>query len=186
MSYQGKDSIADWSDLVEQIQNENNLAVEKLYLHVERGVRLLLYRRLGPEQIKDRVNDVFRATVEAIKSGRILEPLRLLGYIRALVERYMVAASDQRPWLKRSQVNLDEQFSLASLGSTPEGWVVEQKRIQVLRKAIAELDAREREILLLFYLQEQSATQICNEMGLTDTQFRRLKARAKAHLTKRS
>jgi DNA-directed RNA polymerase specialized sigma24 family protein len=38
---------------------------------------------------------------------------------------------------------------------------------------------RDREILTRFYLLEQSQEQICEEMGLNDTQFRLLKSRAK-------
>ena len=44
------------------------------------------------------------------------------------------------------------------------------------------LTPRDREILLRFYLDEQSRDQICAEMGLTETQFRLLKSRAKARI----
>jgi RNA polymerase sigma-70 factor, ECF subfamily len=39
---------------------------------------------------------------------------------------------------------------------------------------------RDREILTRFYLYEQSQEQICEEMELSETQFRLLKSRAKA------
>jgi len=42
------------------------------------------------------------------------------------------------------------------------------------------LKDHEREILRRFYLEEQTQEQICAEMGLTETQFRLLKSRAKA------
>ena len=42
------------------------------------------------------------------------------------------------------------------------------------------VSARDREILTRFYLLNQSQEQICDEMGLNNTQFRLLKSRAKA------
>jgi len=42
------------------------------------------------------------------------------------------------------------------------------------------LPDRDREILTRFYLDEQTQEQICEDMNLTETQFRLLKSRAKA------
>lgn len=49
-----------------------------------------------------------------------------------------------------------------------------------MEAALNGLAVRDREILMRFYLDEQSQDQICAEMGLTETQFRLLKSRAKA------
>jgi RNA polymerase sigma-70 factor (ECF subfamily) len=42
------------------------------------------------------------------------------------------------------------------------------------------LSDRDREILTRFYLDEQTQEKICEDMSLTETQFRLLKSRAKA------
>ena len=42
------------------------------------------------------------------------------------------------------------------------------------------LSQRNRDILERFYLEEQRPEQICEEMDLTETQFRLLKSRAKS------
>jgi RNA polymerase sigma-70 factor, ECF subfamily len=47
---------------------------------------------------------------------------------------------------------------------------------------IASLSSRQREILVRFYVEEQSVTEICTAMDLTETQFRLLKSQAKARL----
>jgi DNA-directed RNA polymerase specialized sigma24 family protein len=49
-----------------------------------------------------------------------------------------------------------------------------------MKSALADLGQRDRDILVRFYLKEQSQEQICREMSLTETQFRLLKSRAKA------
>jgi DNA-directed RNA polymerase specialized sigma24 family protein len=42
------------------------------------------------------------------------------------------------------------------------------------------LPKRDREVLARFYLEEQRPERICREMGLSETQFRLVKSRAKA------
>ena len=48
------------------------------------------------------------------------------------------------------------------------------------------LAALDREILMRFYLDEQSQDEICTEMGLTEMQFRLRKSRAKARFAELS
>jgi DNA-directed RNA polymerase specialized sigma24 family protein len=47
-------------------------------------------------------------------------------------------------------------------------------------RVLNSLPKRDREVLARFYLEEQAHGQICREMGLTETQFRLVKSRAKA------
>lgn len=49
-----------------------------------------------------------------------------------------------------------------------------------MKEVLEGISARDREILTRFYLHEQTQQQICDEMNLTETQFRLLKSRAKA------
>jgi DNA-directed RNA polymerase specialized sigma24 family protein len=49
-----------------------------------------------------------------------------------------------------------------------------------MMEVMRELSERGRDILTRFYLHGQSQEQICDEMNLTETQFRLLKSRAKA------
>jgi DNA-directed RNA polymerase specialized sigma24 family protein len=49
-----------------------------------------------------------------------------------------------------------------------------------MKSALDALSQRDREILVRFYLKEQPQEKICEEMDLTETQFRLLKSRAKA------
>ncbi len=55
-----------------------------------------------------------------------------------------------------------------------------QQRIELARSVLGMMSERDREILTRFYLSEQTQEQICDEMDLTETQFRLLKSRAKA------
>ena len=47
-------------------------------------------------------------------------------------------------------------------------------------RILKSLPQRDREILIRFYLHEQRPEQICEDMNLSETQFRLIKSRAKA------
>ncbi len=64
--------------------------------------------------------------------------------------------------------------------SNPEQAAIKKENEYIARKMLQSIAPRDRELLIRFYLEEQPAQQICDEMGLTETQFRLLKSRAKA------
>ena len=64
--------------------------------------------------------------------------------------------------------------------SNPEQNAIQRETQEIALKVLKSISARDREILIRFYLEEQTPDQICSEMGLTETQFRLLKSRAKA------
>jgi DNA-directed RNA polymerase specialized sigma subunit len=57
-------------------------------------------------------------------------------------------------------------------------------KAKLMKQALGSLQTREREILLRFYIQEQTQEQIRAEMNLTETQYRLLKSRSKQKLTR--
>jgi DNA-directed RNA polymerase specialized sigma24 family protein len=54
-----------------------------------------------------------------------------------------------------------------------------QQKSELMERVLRGLSKRDREILTRFYLDEQPQEQICEEMQLTETQFRLFKSRAK-------
>lgn len=64
--------------------------------------------------------------------------------------------------------------------ASPSEWgSLADERKWLVETALSRLVERDREILIRYYLHEQSQDRICAEMGLTETQFRLLKSRAK-------
>jgi len=66
------------------------------------------------------------------------------------------------------------------LNRDPEETAIHQQHEQIAKRVLNSISKRDREILTRFYLLEQSQEQICDQMNLTETQFRLLKSRAKA------
>jgi RNA polymerase sigma factor (sigma-70 family) len=169
-----------WSELVERIRQEDPTGMEELYRIFARGIRFYLCRQLGPQELDDRVHDTFLIVVQAIRRGDLREPERLMGFVRTVVRRQVAAHIDDLVHSRREEVEIDVNCRLPDRSWNPEQSLASRENIALMRRVLDSLSQRDREILVRFYLQEESQDQICREMELTETQFRLLKSRAKA------
>jgi len=169
-----------WAELVDRIRQNDSSGLEDLYRVFSRGVRFYLCRQLGPQDLDDKVHDTFLIVAQAIQRGELREPERLMGYVRTIVRRQVAAQIEDNVHSRRHQIDLDWGLAVHDAGSNPEQTAMQQESQEIARKVLKSIAPRDREILIRFYLREQPADQICNEMGLTETQFRLLKSRAKA------
>ena len=169
-----------WSGLVEQIRNGDQSGLEEMYRIFSTGVRFYLCRQLGPQDLDDRVHDVFLIIVESIQKGELREPERLMGYVRTVIRRQVAAQIDDNVKARRNQADLDFGMSLSDQHPNPERSAIEHESEELAMRILNSLPKRDREILARFYLEEQPPDRICREMGLTETQFRLVKSRAKA------
>jgi RNA polymerase sigma-70 factor, ECF subfamily len=170
----------DWAALVAQIKAGEDAGMEHLYKLFSRGIRYYLCRQLGPQELEDKVHDTFLIVVNAIKRGDLREPERLMGFVRTVVRRQVAAYIENAVHTRREQADLESGVTVADRTQNPEQEAIGKQRAELMKSALDALSKRDREILVRFYLQEQSQDQICREMSLTETQFRLLKSRAKA------
>jgi len=169
-----------WSGLVEQIRNGDPSALEEMYHIFSTGIRFYLCRQLGPQDLDDRVHDVFLIIVQSIQKGELREPERLMGYVRTIVRRQVAAQIDDNVKARRNQAGLDFGMTLSDHHPNPERNAIEHQNAELAMRILNSLPKRDREVLARFYLEEQRPDRICREMGLTETQFRLVKSRAKA------
>ncbi len=170
----------DWVDLVNRIQRDDPQAMEELYQVFTRGMRYYLCRQLGPQDLDDRVHDCFLIVAQAIRRGELREPERLMGFARTIVRRQIAGHIDSAVTNRRQQVDLDTSAPVPDGGMNPEAAAMNRQQEQLAVSVLKAISRRDREILTRFYLDEQSQEQICQDMSLTETQFRLLKSRAKA------
>jgi RNA polymerase sigma-70 factor (ECF subfamily) len=154
--------------------------MEELYRLFARGIRYYLCRQLGHQELDDKVHDTFVIVVQAIRRGELREPDRLMGFVRTVVRRQVAAYIDEVVHSRREELNLDLGVRVADRRFNPEQSAATQQKIELMLSVLRSLSDRDREILTRFYLDEQTQEQICQEMRLTETQFRLLKSRAKA------
>jgi RNA polymerase sigma-70 factor (ECF subfamily) len=168
-----------WPDVVQRIRGGDPRGMEALYRVFTNGIRFFFYRQLGPQDLEDRVHDAFLMVTESICRGDLRQPERLMGYVRTVVRRQVAARIEEAVRARRSQADI-ESVPLADRAPDPERMAMEHQREELALRTLRGICKRDREVLIRFYLQEQSATEICHAMHLTDTQFRLIKSRAKA------
>ena len=169
-----------WARLVDCIRAGDPAGMEQLYAVFVKGVRFFLWRQLGPQDLDDKVHDVFLIITQSIQRGELREPDRLMGYVRTVVRRQVAAHIDSAVHARRNQQSIDPAMTLSDHQPDPERRVIEQENQDVALRMLGGLPPRDREVLVRFYLQEQTAEEICRDLNLTETQFRLIKSRAKA------
>jgi RNA polymerase sigma factor (sigma-70 family) len=154
----------------------------ELYRTFAKGIRFLLARRLGLQEVDDKVHDVFMIVVQAIRRGELREPERLMGFVRTVVRRQIAGYIDNRVHSRRDEMNIEISGGIADRRNNPEQSLAFREKVELMKSVLKALSERHREILTRFYLNEQTQEEICEEMDLTETQFRLLKSRAKGRL----
>ena len=170
----------DCAAIVAQIQADEDIGFEQLYRLFMRGLRYYLQRQLGPDEVDDRIHEILVIVIKAIRRGDLREPERLMGFVRTVAHRHVVAEIQCRVQKRQKEVELDGDIAVPTQRPNPEQELMIRERAEIMRKALAKMSPKNREILERFYLLEQRPEQICREMSLTETQFRLMKSRAKA------
>jgi RNA polymerase sigma-70 factor, ECF subfamily len=175
-----RNASVDWQELVKRIQRGEDSGMEDLYRLFARGIRFYLCRQLGVQELDDKVHDTFLIVVQAIRRGDLREPDRLMGFVRTVVRRQVAAHIDHVVHSRRDELHLDVGVRVVDARRNPEQNMAFKQRVDFMLEILSQLSERDRDILSRFYLDEQTQEQICQEMNLTETQFRLLKSRAKA------
>jgi len=174
------DRPPDFAELVARIQADDTQALEDLYRIFASGIKYQICRQLGPQDLEDKVHDCFLIVVQAIRRGELREPDRLMGFVRTVVRRQIAAYIDAAVQSRKQTTELDSTRIIADFGRNPENSIMDREEEELAYKILKGISRRDREILIRFYLLEESQELICRKMNLTDTQFRLLKSRAKA------
>lgn len=167
--------------LVGQVRDGDQAAMEHLYAMLISGLRSFFRRQLPLESVEDRAHNVYVITVSAIRGGQLREPGRLPGFIRTVAQRQAADAIRGLERMRNGETDVAEA-AVPDGRANPEEALWERQRMSRMRQALLSLPPRDQEILTRFYLEEQPVERICGEMGLSCTQFRLLKSRAKARL----
>ena len=125
------------------------------------------------------MHDVFLIITQSIQKGDLRDPERLMGYVRTVVRRQVAAHIDLAVHQRRNQ-DIEGGPELSDRAPSPEHRVIERQNLDLAMRVLQSLHKRDREVLVRYYLKEQRPEQICEEMDLTETQFRLIKSRAKA------
>jgi len=167
----------DWHELAARIQSADPEGMKELYRLFSRGIRFYICRHLGPQDLDDRVHDTFIVVVEAIQRGELREPERLMPFVRTVVRRVVAANISRAIQQRRDHTEFNSDIT-ADRRFTPEETAIRKQNEQIAFSVLRSISSRDREILTRFYLLEERPEEICENMELTENQFRLLKSRA--------
>ncbi|MCC6538201.1 MAG: sigma-70 family RNA polymerase sigma factor [Bryobacterales bacterium] len=175
-------SEQEWESLALRIRNGERDSVEELYRYFYTGVRLFLCRHLGAQELEDKVHDTFVIVLGAIRRNELREPGRLAAFVRTVARRQVANHIGGVVHERRDCVDIDTGSGADSIvdeGQSPEQRVISAEEVAIMKELLDQIDERDRELLVRFYIREHTAEQICEEMNLSPNQFRLLKSRAK-------
>jgi RNA polymerase sigma-70 factor, ECF subfamily len=168
------------SSLLLRVHANDPAAAEELGRFLLPGLRIIIRRRVNTQDVDDVLQDTLVDVLAAVQRGMLHNPEALPGFARTIAVR-KCAACIQGLISQRALDTTEETLNAtASRHPSPEHAAMDSQKIQLARGVLAQLSARDGEILRRFYLNEQSEKQICTAMQLSSTQFRLLKSRAKA------
>lgn len=169
-----------WEQLARRVQSGDGLAMQQLYDLFAKGIRFLIFRHLGPDDLDDKVHDAFLVITQAIRNGDLRDPSRLMGYVHTVVRRLIAGHIEKTVGLRRRRAEFDETDELlCDSRPDPECAAMRRQRIEIARSVLKAIPRRDREVLVRFYFREQSPEEICLALKLSPNQFRLIKSRAK-------
>jgi len=143
------------------------------------GLSALILRRVGdPEIAADILQDAAVTALEKLRSGQITRPENMGGYL------YRVAINHLRNHRRKDRTAVSGPAGLDELPDTDgdPDWdhVGRHQWAEAARRILAEMPvARDRDLLLRFYLQDEEKQEICRELELTEEHFNRVIFRAR-------
>jgi RNA polymerase sigma-70 factor, ECF subfamily len=176
---------AEWAEIVERIKTGDPEAAGILYQDLETGARFFLRRHLNNSaDVDDKIHDLYLIVVEAIRRGELRESDRLMGFVRTILYRQLNLEISLIVRKRETSTDVSTISTLAASEPTPEDDLATQEKVGLLRQLLGEMRSKDREVLMRFYMEEQSPERIQREMSLSKRQFDLLKTRAKARLQK--
>jgi RNA polymerase sigma-70 factor (ECF subfamily) len=143
------------------------------------GLRALILRRVRDADVAaDILQDAAVTTLEKLRSGEIAHPEKVGGYL------YRVALNHLRNHRRKDRTAVSSADALEELRDAEDDpdWarVGRPQWVSAARRMLEEMPvARDREVLVRFYLNDEDKERICRELRLSEEHFNRVIFRAR-------
>ncbi len=101
-----------------------------------------------------------------------------MGFVKTIIRRQVAAGIDEAVQSRRERADFEVSAFVSDARLNPEQEAIGRQKTQLMVQVLQEISPRDREILTRFYLHGQEQDEICQQMNLTETQFRLLKVPA--------
>jgi RNA polymerase sigma-70 factor (ECF subfamily) len=157
--------------------------IEDLIARQYAGLRLLIQRRTGDADVAaDILNQAACTTWEKWQAGHVQRPEQIGGYIFQVAMNLLRNHRRSVPERPDRRVDPEVLGQLPAESASGDRWL-EKKIASRVKSLLHQLPAaRDREILVRFYLQEEEKEAICRDLSLDAAQFDKVLHRARARL----
>jgi len=176
-SYSHSDTYPSLSAFVASIRAGDNEATAELYRRISSDWYYYILRAAGTDT-NEIVTEVFLTVWVAVMNNRLREPAKITGYIRSTIDNTCSELYKRRARARRREHPLECARKLEH-NSDPLADCERAEAKSIAVKLMHTLHALDAEILLRFYVGEESPLEIMRALNLTPTQFRLRKSRAK-------
>jgi len=162
---------SDLAFLLSQVTAGQEQGTKAFYELLRPGIRFYIRFHLGPQQLDERVADTFLSLLRVVRRSKPKDHREAMILIRTVVRDRVTAYLAQCGQRFRYEISSES-------GCTR---VAQEAAISRITEAVA-LSALERDLLTRFYVKKQRPEQICREIPLAETDFKRLKAQLKTRM----
>jgi len=162
---------------VQQVAGGDPDAIQALSAFLA-GLKGYFCKHIGADDAEDMFHDLIVVLIKEIQKGSLEYPERLPGYAHAIAQRQIAAQIRLRIQSRRA-CNVDD-VQLSDQAPNAETSLARKERRAVAHRVLQSMPVQQREVLIRFYILEQLPEVIQEELGITPTQFRLIKSRAKA------
>lgn len=186
----GEAPEGDLADLVRRIQAGAPAAESELVARFSRGLLLMLRRLVqNPALADDLHQETLALVLGKIRRGEVREPEKLAGFIRSTARNLFIA--DRRKEARyhplddgrEEEGGARPELALPDRGPVPLDRVLADEEARQVRRLLDELRFdRDRQLLLRFYVSDDSKEKICADLEIEPERFHQVLFRARERL----
>jgi RNA polymerase sigma-70 factor, ECF subfamily len=168
------------AELARRIADGDNAAESQLVERYQRGVLYLLRRRTRDAELAlDLRQEAFRIAIEKLRAKEIAEPERVGAFVRGIAVNLAIGAA-RKTARRATTADSDAVELVADPADGPDAEVASEQTRVAVRALLDEMTvARDRDLLLRFYVEDEDKASICSALGVDSAHFNRILFRAK-------
>ena len=175
----------DVADLVRRIQAGEAAAESELVARFSRGLLLMLRRLVqNPALADDLHQETLALVIQKIRRGEVREPEKLTGFLRSTARNLFIA--DRRKEARYQALDEGEAEGprpLADQAPAALERVLAEEEARQVQKLLSELRfERDRQLLLRFYLSDDSKEKLCADLEIEPERFNKVLFHARERL----
>jgi RNA polymerase sigma factor (sigma-70 family) len=163
-------------DYLTRLRNGDEETAKHFYAYFKKVLRRWLWGKFSREQEEELIDTAITAAYTKISAGQPRQAARLQAYVTGICVNLTRLAL--RPTFNQPGADVDS-VQMADTSRNAEETLMSQERAHEVRKVLATLPARDRQILIALFCQGKHRDEVCQAFGLGREQLRLILFRAR-------